>query len=417
MAITPHRTILLTFAAFGAAIGAHVGSLPVLIQNSGISNFEFGVAGGIGMIANILAMSLGGRINRVADHRKVLLIMLPAIAATLAFALLVNSVWSFMLSFILLSFTLGMTDLFMNAEASIVEHELGRKVFSTYHGTVSILIAVFAILASLISVLLTPWFTFLFAIVPLTLAWAAIRKAIPVRPLHGADEDAPPKVLPKRILFFIGLASGANVACEGAAVLWAGTLLTSIAPEYAAISGFGLAFYGLCGGIVRLMGDRLREAFGDLRVMSVSLTVAVAGLLTLGIAPGFWISVIAFAAVGFGLASTFPCLFALDGPTGAGGTRFCHELCRRHRRHSPHHPAVDIGLCRNHRRRQRRLRSHGLRRTLSPHHRGLHIQRSPPPGRREINKAPIPLRDLPQQVGEGRKICAPPTGWGSCPKD
>ena len=96
-------------------------------------------------------------------------------------------------------------------------------------------------------------------------------------------------------------------------MLWAGTLLTSIAPEYAAISGFGLAFYGLCGGIVRLMGDRLREAFGDLRVMSVSLTVAVAGLLTLGIAPGFWISVIAFAAVGFGLASTFPCLFALTG--------------------------------------------------------------------------------------------------------
>jgi MFS family permease len=305
--------MLLTFGAFGAVIGSHVGSMPVLIQQSGMSNFAFGIAGAIGMVANISAMALGGRINRVADHRQVLLVMLPAIAASLAFALLVNNVWSFMLSFILLSFSLGMTDLFMNAEASIVEHEIKRKVFSTYHGTVSLTLAVFAILASLISVLLAPWFTLLFALVPLMIAWAAIRTSIPARPLHGADEDARPVVLPRRVLLFIGLAAGANVACEGAAILWAGQLLTSIAPEHAAISGFGVAFYGLCGGIMRLFGDGFRERHGDLRVMSVSLATAIAGLVVLGLAPGFWLSVVAFAAVGFGLAATFPCLFALTG--------------------------------------------------------------------------------------------------------
>jgi MFS family permease len=313
MALTPHQTILLTFASFGAVVGTHVGSLPVLVQQSGISNFAFGVAGGIGMIANITAMSLGGRINRIADHRKVLLVMLPLVGAALAFALLVNSVWSFMLSFVLLSFCLGMTDLFMNAEGSAVEQELGRKVFSSYHGTASLGIAAFAILGSIISVMLTPWFGLLLAFVPLALAWFAIRQSIPLRPLHAADEEATSVLLPKRILLFIGLAAGANVACEAAAMLWAGQLLTSIAPELAAISGFGVAFYGLCGGTMRLVGDGLRERFGDLRIMSVSLTIAIAGFVVLGLAPGFWISVLAFAAVGFGLASVFPCLFALAG--------------------------------------------------------------------------------------------------------
>jgi MFS family permease len=311
MALTPHQTILLTFASFGAVVGIHVGSMPVLVQQSGISNFDFGVAGGIGMMANITAMSLGGRINRMADHRSVLLIILPLVVAALGFALLVNSIATFMLSFILLSFCLGMMDLFMNAEASIVEQELGRKVFSSYHGTASLGIAAFAIAGSLISVTLAPWFGLLAVLVPTALAWSAIQKSIPVRALHGEDQHAPPVVLPRRILTFIGLAAGANVACEGTAILWAGQLLTAIAPDLAAISGFGVAFYGLCGGLMRLLGDRLRETFGDLRVMSVSLTTAVAGFVVLGLAPGFWMSVFAFAAVGFGLAIVFPCLFAL----------------------------------------------------------------------------------------------------------
>jgi MFS family permease len=62
---------------------------------------------------------------------------------------------------------------------------------------------------------------------------------------------------------------------------------------------------------VRLFGDRLRSRFGDFSVMAVSLVVAVAGFSGLGLARGFWPSALAFAAVGFGLALIFPCLFAL----------------------------------------------------------------------------------------------------------
>jgi MFS family permease len=311
MPLTPHQTILLTFATFGTVIGTHVGAMPMLVQNSGISNSDFGTAGGIGMIANISAMSLGGYINKRADHRTVLLIMIPLVAASLAYALLVNSLWSFMLSFVLLSFCLGMTDLFMNAEGSIVEQEEARKTFSTYHGMASLGMAAFALISSMISVWYAPWFACLLTMVPLALTWAAIRTSIPKRPLDHDDESVGGVVLPKRILLFIGLAAGANVACEGASILWAGQLLTFIAPELAAISGFGLAFYGLCGGIARLTGDSLRERFGDLRVMAVSLSIAIAGFAVLGFAPGFWISVFAFAAVGCGLAIVFPCLFAL----------------------------------------------------------------------------------------------------------
>ena len=117
--------------------------------------------------------------------------------------------------------------------------------------------------------------------------------------------------MPRKILTFIGLAAGLNVACEVAAIQWAGSLLVSVAPDLAAISGLGVAFYGLCGGSIRLVADRLRANYGDLRVMSVLLFLAIAGFVTLSLTPGFVVSLGAFAAVGFGLAITFPCLFSL----------------------------------------------------------------------------------------------------------
>jgi hypothetical protein len=313
MSLAAKNTILLTFAAFGGVIGTHVGAMPFLITASGISPYAFGFIGAIGMVANISAMSLGGFVNRHADHRSVLLVMLPLCYAALWYALLVNSVVSFGLSFIFLSAALGTFDLFMNAEGAAVEQELGRTVFSSYHGSASLGMALFAIISSLVSVYYAPWFVAVFAGIPLVLAWAAIFKNIPKRPLARHVENAKPIVLPRGILTLVGLAAGLNVACEGAAILWAGQLLTSIAPNLAAISGLGLAFYGLCGGIMRLLVDGLRSRHGDLRVMVMSIAMGVAGFSVLGMAPGFWLSVIAFAAVGCGLAVTFPCLFSLAG--------------------------------------------------------------------------------------------------------
>ncbi len=313
LTISKRGTILLTFAAFGSVVGTHVGALPFLVEASGVTPAIFGLAGALGMIANILFMGLGGIINRHADHRTVLLAAFPVLLAALCFALLVGNVWSFCLSFFILSACLGTIDLFMNAEASIVEQESGRRSFSTFHGMASLFIAGFAVVGSVVSVVMAPWFGSLFAGLVLALAWLAIYKNIPHRPVKNEDGSRRRRAnLPRRALTFIGIAAGFNVACEVAAIQWAGQLLTSIAPELAAISGLGVAFYGLCGGSMRLLGDRLRDRFGDLQVMTVCLLVAVTSFLVLGFAPGFWISAMAFAGVGFGLSITFPCLFSLS---------------------------------------------------------------------------------------------------------
>lgn len=308
-----HLAIYLTFAAFGAIVGTHVGSFPVLVERAGLTPFQFGVAGSLGMLMNIGCMGLGGVINRFASHRTVLLIVIPAAAVALLGALLAQSVTGFFVSFLLVNACLGTMDLFMNAEASLVEHELGRPVFSTYHGSATYAVAAFAVVGSLCSVLLAPWFGIVLVAVPLALAWAAVYSHVADRGPVGRKAAHGKAPLPFGILTIIGLAAGFNVTCEVAAIQWSGQLLAKIAPDLAAISGLGLAFYGICGGTIRMFGDALRGRFGDFRVMLTSLVVAIAGFTGLGTAPGFWLSAFAFAAVGFGLALIFPCLFALAG--------------------------------------------------------------------------------------------------------
>jgi MFS family permease len=313
-----HLAMLLTFATFGCIVGTHVGSLPVLVKQAGVSPWAFGLAGSLGMATNILCMSVGGYINRFASHRTMLLAMLPVSALALLYALMVTSVAAFIISFLLLSAVLGVIDLFMNAEASVVEEERQVASFNTYHGTVMLAIAVCALLGSIVSVKLAPWWGVLFVVVPLVLAWIAVYRHAPSRASHEHGSGGTALPMPVGLIALIGLAAGFNVTCEVAAIQWSGQLLAATAPELAAISGLGLAFYGLCAGTMRLFGDRVTTRFGELRIMSTGLLVAIAGFFVLGIEPGFWTSTFAFAAVGLGLAVVFPSLFSLVGRLAPG---------------------------------------------------------------------------------------------------
>jgi MFS family permease len=311
MSLSPRAVVTLTFFAFGAMVGSNLGALPMIVKQASVSPFLFGAVAGTGMLANILMMSVGGYINRHYDHRSMLLMSLP-LAFMLVFAgMVVNSVLTFCIATILFNMVLGITDLFMNAEAADVEQDLKRPVFSSFHASVFYGIASFAIISSLISTWLAPWSVCIVTSIPVAIAFGAIYVGLPKRSVSHQEAHAKPVKLPLRLLTFIGLALGFEVACELAAIQWAGQLLTANIPQLAAYSGLGVAFYGFCGGTMRLFGDGLRAKFGDFAVIVTGLLVAIPCLFILSLAPSFLVSVLAFACVGFGFAVLFPCLFSL----------------------------------------------------------------------------------------------------------
>ncbi|UVA78034.1 arabinose transporter [Pandoraea commovens] len=134
--------------------------------------------------------------------------------------------------------------------------------------------------------------------------WAVISRIAAVAPAHQAGGALPySQVL--RIVFLPGLAlalQGVGFAVVGAFVVlyfeasrWTGAAI--------ALSAFGLAFV-----LMRLIGGRWPERFGNLRVAQASLVVEAIGLLIVWQAPVAWLALLGTALAGAGASLIFPSL-------------------------------------------------------------------------------------------------------------
>ena len=292
-------------------MGSQVGTIPVIKEQSGADAFVFGVIASLGTLATIIAMSLAGRVNRHFDHRSVLLFIMPLGFVAMVYGLTAHSIFAFGLSLVALSFCTGTMDLFMNAEASVVEHDLAKPVFSSFHAAVLYAMGVFGLVAGYISVNWGPIWALVPAFPFVAAAILAVRTAIPHRPIDKSEDAPTPAPLPQKILILFGIVIGLDVAAELTCVQWSGQMLNELQPQLAAYSGLGIAFYGICSGSMRMLGDRLRARFDDLHLVAASFAVGMFGFVILATGPGFAVSVIAFAISGIGLGLIFPCLFSV----------------------------------------------------------------------------------------------------------
>ena len=311
---SPRAAMLAGFGAFGASTGAWSGSIPTVMRNAGVDEYRFGIMATVATAATILAMVLGGRLARHLPVRHLLLAFMPMVGLAAGLFLLSASPWGLAAAFVVFGFAYGMGDLFINTEASSIEHDEKRPIFTGFHAAGSTMAAVFAILSSLTSVLLGTWATVLTVAVVYAAAFALIYRHVPLRPLPAAmpQGHAP---LNRGLLSVLGLALGLVIAAETASLIWSAKLLQDLSPRLAAVAGAGAAFYCFCAAVIRMKGDALRARFGEKPVMVASLVLSVVSFAALGLNLSFTGNVIAFAGVGVGLALLCPCLYALAAGT------------------------------------------------------------------------------------------------------
>jgi len=308
---TPRRAIMAVFAAFGTAIGAWAGAIPGVTRNAHIGDYDLGIGITLFTIVYVAAMALAGRLARSTGNRSAMLVIIPQAGFATLLLMASASPAVFFAGLVLFGATLGSLDVFMNAEGSAIERDLGRRIFVTFHGAASAGMAVLAIVSSFVSVATGPLGPALIAATCLSTAWLATYRHVPARPPAVAAQSAAEARAHRTPLIIMGLAAGLVIAAETAAVMWSAKLLDERAPALAAFAGLGAAFYGLCNAALRFRADGLRHRFGDLPLMMGSLFAAILGFAALGLSQDFGPSVAAFALVGFGTAPLIPCIFAL----------------------------------------------------------------------------------------------------------
>lgn len=304
--------ITAVFVAFGAAIGALAGSMPTVMRNAGLDAETFGLGLTLSTLLTVAAMSFGGRIASHATNRGVLLAVLPLFALTLMAYLTAQSPLWFFIAIPIMGVCFGLTDLFMNAEAVALEHDLGRPVFMAFHGALSACVGVVAIAASFLSTEIGTWSVGLAVAALFAVAWAMVYRKVPARRLVKGSAARIAGLPNKTPLMLLGIAAGLIIAAETAALLWSAKLLDEMAPSLAAVAGLGAAFFGACNAAIRFAGDRMRSLLGEMPLIFGSLIVSICGFLALGLSESFAPSVAAFASVGLGLALLIPTIFAIS---------------------------------------------------------------------------------------------------------
>ncbi|VVD86880.1 arabinose transporter [Pandoraea anhela] len=295
-------------------IGMSLSVVPLFVHNTlGYQNVIVGFAVGVQSLATVLTRKFAGR---TADQRgaRVALIHGLSFVGLSGIALLVTSVLSVapeprlaLLTVARLLLGVGeslcITGTLTWAIGSLGAAQSGRvmswtgaAVFGGFAVGAPLGLALYAPTA-LVGVAIA------ICVLPLA-GWAVISRIPAVAPAHQAG-DALPYSQVLRIVFLPGLAlalQGVGFAVVGAFVVlyfeasrWAGAAI--------ALSAFGLAFV-----LMRLIGGRWPERFGNLRVAQMSLVVEAIGLLVVWQAPVAWLALLGTALAGAGASLTFPSL-------------------------------------------------------------------------------------------------------------
>lgn len=309
--LSPRTAIMLVFAAFGSLIGLWAGSIPLVTLQAGVSSYQLGVGLAASTLVSVLSMSLGGVIGKHFSNRAVLLVLLPLDAVLTLGLMSSGSALLFFLFIMLQGAVMGLTDIFMNAEASAIEHDMQKPIFTAFHGGASLSMAIFAIVSSLVSAWAGPAVSACIGVLCVLIAFAATWHGVLPRSRSIARVGRVGHLWRHVPLLLIGLAVGLSITAETTAIFWSGKLIQEQFPALASFYGIGAAFFGLCAAAVRFAGDKLRARYGEMNLLLLSFATGAVGYSILGLSLSLEINALAFASIGLGLAVVCPCLFLM----------------------------------------------------------------------------------------------------------
>lgn len=309
------------FAVTGLCYGSVMSRMPALKAQAALSDAD------VGMV--LLCMGLGGlcsfplagwAISR-SSCRSVLS------AASLGLILLfpclglVGSPLSAAVLFALLGFAIGMNDVGINAGSILVEGYMRRPVISSMHALYSTGGLLGALTGSAMAALrVTPFWNFAAVAVLLLL----LLPVFSARLLHDAPRARKKGERLRRpplwVLVF-GLLLLCSYSSEGSVGEWGVLLLHEVKGASEQTAALAYASFSVSMVLMRFFGDRLREHFGDARLMRVCSGLAFMGMLLALVSPWPVLCLAGYAFMGLGLSVTVPVLFSAAGrrhdlPTG-----------------------------------------------------------------------------------------------------
>ena len=296
-------------SGFGAASWAPL--VPVLRGRLAIGDDLLGVLLLCIGIGSLLVMPIAGVLAERIGCRRVLIVSAILYAASLLSICFVSSFWMAVPVIFFFGGLMGCVDVVMNIAAVIVEQGIGRRIMSGMHAFWSlggfVGAGLYGVWVGLVG--LTPLqSTLIAAALMLTLTAAFGRYLIPYGGGGGTLI-----AIPRGIVAFIGVAAFIAFLSEGAVMDWSGVYLTAVRGMDLALAGMGFSVFSAAMLLMRFLGDRVVQRFGQCPVAVGGALLTFVGILLVMFAPVDALLYLGFFAIGIGSANIVPVFFSLMG--------------------------------------------------------------------------------------------------------
>jgi len=303
------------FFVTGLAMGLWAALVPYAQLRTGAA------AGDLGLLllclggGSLLAMLGSGRLIGHFGCRAIILsavalfcLLFPALAT-------VSDIRWLAAALFLFGMGIGLADVAMNVQGSLIEQASARPLMSGFHCLYSVGGIVGAgggslLLGAGLSPLASTFSAIVLVVVMTSMSFTEL---LP----FGNHESgmAKPATKPRPNFRLILMAAMAMICfmAEGAVLDWGGVFLTQdrgLAVEHA---GWGFAVFAITMSLMRLAGDAVVSALGRQRVLIFGSILGIAGYLMVVAMPGWNLSLLGFALVGAGAANIVPVLITLAG--------------------------------------------------------------------------------------------------------
>lgn len=264
---------------------------------------------------SLVAERLAPRLDSAVVLRAGLLV----VAVSVAVLVLAPTKVVFVLGLAAYGVGLGLVDATGNMQAVALEHRIGRVILPSCHGAWTLGGVIGAVLT--LATTGVPWSAIaLVALLPLAAT------AAPYLPRdHGEAATATETDVPWRPIVMVGLALVVFYTVDTAASTWGPVYLDDVFDAPQELVALATLPYLVASGVVRLVGDRLTERVGAVRLLRVGAAIAFVSLAIVVAAPTWPVAVIGFTLLGCGVAVVAPLSFsaaaALAGRDADPGTR------------------------------------------------------------------------------------------------
>lgn len=309
---------LFFFLCAGVVYGQFTARIPAIKLHAGINDAQLGLVllvYGAGSIAGFLGAPL--LLRRVASRALLLAASLLLLLSLAAFAFAPDLAMMCAVA-VFFGMSTAFFDVCMNVQALLLEMASHRSRMAVMHACYSLGGFMGSLLGSL------------FAFAQVSLFWNFSCVFLLLAPLAFlscrhllADTGHQPRGEARRggkvpfFILFCGLMALGAFVTEGASAEWGGLLLQNI--KHADPGTAALCFGALAAPmtVARLTEDRLREIFGDFRLLFCGSLLAFLGLGLVLLSPWPWVCLAGFSLVGLGLSPVMPIAISRAGTHGA----------------------------------------------------------------------------------------------------